>query len=209
MSNFSSISVAPQIAAVNAIVTANGVILTDIHDTDLPDVGTDVIAVGVIAVDIHDIDLPAVNTIATANGVILTDLHDTDIPALLTAIGEVVNRGSLEFDGYNATPGDVNYHDALNYTGAGKLVMIAANAQATDGNVRVTIDGQGPATVTITTGNTYCLKGNDSFGALEMETGVAGEYEGIVYEFNSSILVECKQTNGANPMRCGVLWQKD
>lgn len=65
MGNTFNISVLPQIATLQAAVTATGVVVTNIHD----------------------VDLPAVGAIATATGVIVTNIHDVDLPAAVTAIG--------------------------------------------------------------------------------------------------------------------------
>ncbi len=94
MANNFSISMAPELEGIETGVTAVGVIVTNIHDVDLPAVQTVVDANEVILTDIHDTDLPAVQTVADANAVILTDLHDTDIPEMRNTI--IQSTGTIE-----------------------------------------------------------------------------------------------------------------
>lgn len=154
MSNFSSISVAPQLAAIAAqivtvdeVVDGNAVIIEDIHDTDLPGVNTIVTQTGLVVIDIHDTDLPAVEEIAAANEVILTDIHDTDLPAaqtdldILTQEAEQRNVGKI----YQGNINNATFADVVNITDKGVLTGISqqCTAYTADGRgyIKLVIDG--------------------------------------------------------------------
>ncbi len=138
--------------AVNAV----GVIVADIHDTDLPGVETIVTQTGLLLIDVHDTDLPAVKGAVDDNGVILVDVHDTDLPAVKTDTGNIrgtdigtitdaitakMIRGEFEST-HLKNPGGA-FTEVLNITGSGKLIMLGIATDATGGGrVKLVIDGR-------------------------------------------------------------------
>ncbi len=164
MSNSFSISVKPEIAALEAkvdivdtvvdlirgtdvvaltnAIAANNTILADLHDTDIPALDTKLTTLDTVVDNIRNIDVSNIQTNIIANNTILADLHDTDIPAINTLASALPtsNRATLLVDETQCT--SATYINLVNITGSGKLILMRYTATvAADVLIKITIDG--------------------------------------------------------------------
>jgi len=208
MSNFSSISVAPQIAALAAQVTAVDAVVDAIRATDFPTTDALVTGVGNIVTDIHDVDLPVVDALVTANGVILADIHDTDLPAVITAIAAKELRGEFKTVIYDAAPGHTNWFDILNISGSsGKVAGIVFVGELTISQIRITIDSELSNEPSISADISYWIR-LDTFATAFRIIGEA-EIHLLNLEWINDFRVEAKQGTGANKISCIIFYQDD
>lgn len=193
MANSGFISMAPAIAAVAAqITTVDGIVDDILEDTGetLPGEHAE-LAIEHVAID----------------GIVDYILEDTDI-TIPAAIAEWSIRGQLKIAAYNEAPGDTDYHDVLNIpAGSGKLVFIKCEAVVTNGNIRVTVDGNVSNDISITEGarkSIFLDLSGTELNIIQTDSAVL-----INLEYKNSILIEAEQTDGANFISCFVVYQDD
>lgn len=115
-------------------------------------------------------------------------------------------RGQFKIANYNGVPGDVNYHDVLNMpANSGKIVFIKCEMTATNGNLRVTLDDVISNEVMITAGAMKSIA--ISLIGITLSFSEDAAVVLINLEYKNSVLIEVKQTNGANAISCAVLYQ--
>lgn len=140
MSNSFNISVAPEVAAVQAVVDANSVIITDIHDTDLPDVHTDIATIDTEVDAIRAIDLPNQMTQSVANAALIAIVDGVadDIKLKTDALPQNVRSKWLAA---MLTTGEDTWQTVVDVTGAGILYGInETHTGGETGELRLTLD---------------------------------------------------------------------
>lgn len=209
MANTGFISVAPQIAALAAQVGVVDTVVDAIRATDFPTTDALINAAGAILTDIHDTDLPAVEVIAAANAVILADIHDTDLPAVAAQIAALNNRGTFTRVAYTGAPGHVNWLDTVNETNPGKLVYVSTQFTATDGEVRITLDGIASNDLACVHTTVHFMKVSNTAASFQIAVQAHDHNIYLGLEFKTSLQIEAKQSNGANNIRVLAVYQKD
>jgi len=194
MSNSFNISVAPEIAAVSALVSANGVIIADIHDTDLPAAQTVIDANAVIIADIHDTDLPAAE--------VKIDTSITDIAAVKTVVDAVQVKTdampqivrSKWFGAYLSTGNDT-WTTVVSVSGSG--ILYGINETHTGGEsceIRLTLDGVTWTACIDTTGMQFIMPKFTNISGNDLISSVNPAVEHFRFEFWQDMLVEIRVT---------------
>jgi len=119
MGNSFNISVAPEIAAVQTVVDGNSVILTDIHDTDLPAIVTEI--------DANETKIDANKTVVDAIQA-KTDIISLGFPGAITK--------------YGLSTDSVAFIDLVNLTSSmGTIILISTGGDAAQSaEIKATID---------------------------------------------------------------------
>jgi len=205
MANSSFISMAPDIAAVSALVTTVDTVVDAIRAVDVPTLVAEHAALGGVVDAIRAVDVPALaaehliidNEIAVIDGIVDNILVDTDatIPA---AIGAIEIRGVLTRYVYNATPGDTVFHDVCNISGSGKLVSFAAQGATTNAVVKVTIDGEASNEKNFAQGAANFIVRTNSSTSFTIDAIEDPKMTNMRMEFRNSLLIQIKQTTGTN-----------
>ncbi|MBA7524611.1 hypothetical protein ES705_16752 [subsurface metagenome] len=164
MANTFSISVAPEIEALEAKIDIVDTVVDAIRGTDVVNLSSAIAnnstAIGLIRtedvpaldalldintahlVDIINNKIPANFDAIDANNTILTYLNGTSIPAINTLVSALPtsNRATLLVDETQCT--SAAYIDLVNITGSGKLILMRTTATvAADVTIKITIDG--------------------------------------------------------------------
>lgn len=215
MANFGYISMAPAIAEVADQITAvDGIvddILVDTNETiplAIAGVNTIVTQSGLILIDFNENVLPALAAEhMVIDGIVENILVDTGatIPAAITA---KAIRGEFKEEVYDAVPGDIVYHDVLNISGSsGVLCYIIAWMATTNGKIRLTLDSKTAGELMIVAGSfKFITISETASGFILIVSDTRAE---LMFEFKSTLLVEARQTDGANRINCNVYYQDD
>ncbi|MBA7608294.1 hypothetical protein ES703_15471 [subsurface metagenome] len=233
MSNSFNISVKPEIAAVSSLVSANGVIIADIHDTDLPAVKTDTADIRTNVTAIHDTDLPAVKT---DTGYILTgvtSIHDVLLPAVVSEIDDnetKIDNVKTVADAIQAKTdampqnvrskfyrsylnhGSSEFTEVCNVTGHGILYGIGCSNDGADTmEIRVTIDGFAFTDFVMDTSGMALMPKFDSLNPLILSTKETYDPDvQWMWEYWESLLVETRRSAGSTAgVLCKVYYSVD
>lgn len=179
MSNSYNISMAPLIAGVQTVVNVTGVMVTAIHD----------------------VDLPAVDAVVDA-------IRATDITTITDAITAKKVRGEFKLATNLAITSEYVEMLNLTST-SGKIVCLRGECGATtEQRIQITVDGGTPAEAYLIADEVKFI-GIDLFNIHLFTLKGYDIQQSFFIEFNDSLLLEHKRTSGSNMARCTILYQED
>ncbi len=216
MANTGFISVAPELAALQADITAiMGPTWNPATD------GLDEIArwnmgayTSVIVIEATLIPaLEAEHAALAAEHVVIDDVVDairaTDITTITDAITAKVVRGAFTETYYGVAPGDNLYHIIINEVGSGKIHSVNAKTITTNGTLRITIDGEVSNELNITAGTDYSIVRSNQATGFYIKTDLDFKIGYLNMEYKNTLLIEMKQSNGANLIQISTIYNID
>ena len=216
MSNSGYISMAPDIAAVSALVTTVDTVVDNIRAVDVPALAAEHAVIGGVVDAIRAVDVPALaaeHAVLSGENAAIQAVVDairaTDIGTITAAITAKAVRGTFTVTSYAANPGHINYVEIINVTGSGFLHSVNVKTLTTNGQIRLTLDGVVSNQLTIVAGTDVAIVRDDTGPSYYIKTCSDVERGYLLFEFKSTCVVEAKQSNGANGLQCTPVYNVD
>jgi len=126
-----------------------------------------------------------------------------------SGVAGIKTRGEFKYFRYDQVPGDTNFHEMVNLTGSGKLLIIVVQMITTAGTFQMTLDSQASPQVGMPADQEKFIELVTRSIGGEWDIGGSDTIQFLNLEFQSSCLVELAQGTGTNVIKCCILYQED